>query len=79
MVLQVMIDGQDGHDGDRLVGHRCQQDDPVHGDRRQQEQVLGYVKRLARQPSLQLTAQPDHRKDNCSHQQQSRQAADPTS
>src|SRR5947208_1425149 len=54
VVLQVVIDGENGHQRNRLIGHRRQQGDPMHRDRRGQQQVLRQIQRAWLGESLNL-------------------------
>ncbi len=60
VVLQVVIDGQDGNDRDWFVRHRRQQDDPVHRNRRREKKVFRHIQRQTNDSALYLPTKPDH-------------------
>src|SRR5688500_16437655 len=55
MILQVVIDRQDGDDRDRLVIHRRQKYDPMHRNGRRQQEVFWDVEGLFFQKPLKLS------------------------
>ena len=60
MVLQVVINRQNGNDGNWFVGHGRQEHDPMHRDSGPQKQILRNVQRPAHESALNLAGQPGY-------------------